>query len=88
MPSAGVVATPGGPAGVTHATVSGFLYRFSGALAALGMVGTLLMVSAGIFSRLLGIYLRGTDDYAGYRAWRRAVFWRSPTPSSMASTSA
>ncbi|MEZ5612230.1 MAG: TRAP transporter small permease [Rhodocyclaceae bacterium] len=43
-----------------------FLYRFAGALAALGMVGTLLMVSAGIFSRPLGIYLRGTDDYAGY----------------------
>ena len=43
-----------------------FLYRFAGVLAALGMVGTLLMVSAGIFSRPLGIYLRGTDDYAGY----------------------
>lgn len=43
-----------------------FLYRLAGALAALGMVGTLVMVSAGIFSRPLGIYLRGTDDYAGY----------------------
>ena len=42
------------------------LYRLSGALAALGMVGTLMMVSAGIFSRPLGIYLRGTDEYAGY----------------------
>jgi TRAP-type C4-dicarboxylate transport system permease small subunit len=42
------------------------LYRLSGALAALGMVGTLVMVSAGIFTRPLGIYLRGTDDYAGY----------------------
>lgn len=42
------------------------LYRLSGALAAIGMVATLVMVSAGIFSRPLGIYLSGTDDYAGY----------------------
>ncbi|MBR0567549.1 TRAP transporter small permease subunit [Azoarcus sp. L1K30] len=42
------------------------LYRLSGALAAVGMVATLLMVSAGIVSRPLGIYLSGTDDYAGY----------------------
>ncbi len=42
------------------------LYRLSGALAALGMVATLAMVTAGIVSRPLGIYLRGTDDYAGY----------------------
>ncbi|THF63297.1 TRAP transporter small permease [Pseudothauera rhizosphaerae] len=43
-----------------------FLYRLSGALAAVGMVGTLVMVSTGIVSRPLGIYLPGTDDYAGY----------------------
>jgi TRAP-type C4-dicarboxylate transport system permease small subunit len=42
------------------------LYRLSGALAAIGMVATLIMVSAGIVSRPLGIYLSGTDDYAGY----------------------
>lgn len=42
------------------------LYRLSGALAALGMIATLVMVSAGIVSRPLGIYLPGTDDYAGY----------------------
>ena len=42
------------------------LYRLSGALAAVGMVATLAMVSAGIVTRPLGIYLSGTDDYAGY----------------------
>lgn len=42
------------------------LYRLSGALAALGMVATLLMVSAGVVSRPLGLYLAGSDDYAGY----------------------
>lgn len=42
------------------------LYRLAGAIAAVGMIGTLVMVSAGIFSRPLGIYLPGTDDYAGY----------------------
>lgn len=42
------------------------LYRLAGALAAVGMVTTLLMVSAGIVTRPLGIYLSGTDDYAGY----------------------
>ncbi len=43
-----------------------FLYRSAGVLAAVGMVTTLVMVSAGIVTRPLGIYLRGTDDYAGY----------------------
>ena len=43
-----------------------FLYRLSGALAAVGMVATLAMVSAGILSRPFGLYLPGTDDYAGY----------------------
>lgn len=42
------------------------LYRLSGALAAVGMVATLVLVTAGIVTRPLGIYLRGTDDYAGY----------------------
>lgn len=43
-----------------------WLYRATGALAALGMVGTLLFVTTGIVTRPLGIYLRGTDAYAGY----------------------
>lgn len=42
------------------------LYRLSGALAAVGMILTLVMVAAGIFTRPFGIYLPGTDDYAGY----------------------
>lgn len=42
------------------------LYRASGALAAVFMVGVLLMVLLGVASRELGIYIRGTDDYAGY----------------------
>lgn len=43
-----------------------FLYRMTGALAAIGMIGTLFFVATGIVSRPLGIYLRGTDAYAGY----------------------
>lgn len=42
------------------------LYRLSGALAAVGMIVTLVMVAAGIFTRPFGIYLPGTEDYAGY----------------------
>ena len=42
------------------------LYRLSGALAAVGMVATLVLVASGILTRPLGIYLPGTDDYAGY----------------------
>ncbi len=42
------------------------LYRGTGALAAVFMVGVLVMVIAGIVTRELGIYVRGTDDYAGY----------------------
>ncbi|KAA3654637.1 MAG: TRAP transporter small permease [Proteobacteria bacterium] len=42
------------------------LYRLSGGLAAVGMVCTLVLVTSGIVTRPLGIYLRGTDDYAGY----------------------
>lgn len=47
-------------------TLLNFLYRSSGALAGAFMIGVFLMVIAGIASRELGIYLRGTDDYAGY----------------------
>lgn len=43
-----------------------FLYRTTGALAALGMIGTLFFVATGIVTRPLGIYLCGTDAYAGY----------------------
>lgn len=43
-----------------------FLYRATGALAALGMIGTLIFVATGIFTRPLGLYVRGTDAYAGY----------------------
>ena len=42
------------------------LYRGTGALAAVFMVGVLVMVIAGIVTRELGIYVRGTDDHAGY----------------------
>ena len=42
------------------------LYRLSGVLAAVGMVATLVLVGVGIFTRPLGIYVPGTDDYAGY----------------------
>ncbi|HAF55552.1 MAG TPA: TRAP transporter permease DctQ [Thauera sp.] len=42
------------------------LYRLSGALAAVGMVATLVLVTSGVVTRPLGIYLPGTDDYAGY----------------------
>lgn len=42
------------------------LYRSTGALAALFMIGILIMVITGIVTREMGIYIRGTDDYAGY----------------------
>lgn len=42
------------------------LYRSTGVLAAIGMVATLVFVATGVVSRPLGIYLRGTDAYAGY----------------------
>ena len=42
------------------------LYRSTGALAAFFMIGVLVMVIAGIVTREVGIYVRGTDDYAGY----------------------
>lgn len=42
------------------------IYRTGGALAALSLVAVLVLVMTGIVSRALGIYIRGTDDYAGY----------------------
>ncbi|HRF72261.1 MAG TPA: TRAP transporter small permease [Accumulibacter sp.] len=47
-------------------TLLNLIYRGSGAVAALFMVGVLLMVITGVVTRELGIYVRGTDDYAGY----------------------
>jgi TRAP-type C4-dicarboxylate transport system permease small subunit len=42
------------------------LYNAAGYLAALFMVGTLVMVLLGIASRLLAFNVPGTDSYAGY----------------------
>ena len=42
------------------------LYDAAGYLAALFLVGTLLMVLTGITGRFLGFYVPGTDSYAGY----------------------
>jgi len=42
------------------------LYDAAGALAALFLVGTLVMVMAGIAGRLLNFNVPGTDAYAGY----------------------
>jgi TRAP-type C4-dicarboxylate transport system permease small subunit len=42
------------------------LYGAAGTLAALFMVGTLLMVIAGVAGRLLNFNVPGTDAYAGY----------------------
>ena len=42
------------------------LYDAAAYLAALFLVGTLAMVLLGIFGRLLGFQVRGTDAYAGY----------------------
>ncbi len=42
------------------------LYRTAGGLAGAFLVATLVVILAGILSRALGFYLRGTDDYAGY----------------------
>lgn len=47
-------------------TLLNLIYRATGAAAALFLVGVLVMVITGIVSRELGIYVRGTDDYAGY----------------------
>ncbi|HTQ01991.1 MAG TPA: TRAP transporter small permease [Casimicrobiaceae bacterium] len=42
------------------------LYDFAAALAALSMIGTLVMVLLGIAGRLLDFHVPGTDAYAGY----------------------
>ena len=42
------------------------LYDAAGWLAAAFMIGTLVFVLLGIFGRLLGFHVRGTDAYAGY----------------------
>ena len=42
------------------------LYDAAALLAALSLVGTLVMVLLGIFGRLLNFQVRGTDAYAGY----------------------
>ncbi|MEJ7670862.1 MAG: TRAP transporter small permease [Casimicrobiaceae bacterium] len=42
------------------------LYNAAGVLAALFLIGTLLMVLVGIVGRLLHFYVPGTDSYAGY----------------------
>src|SRR3954452_16132429 len=42
------------------------IYDAAAYLAALFLVGTLVMVLLGIFGRLLGFQVRGTDAYAGY----------------------
>ena len=42
------------------------LYNAAGILAALFLVGTLLMVLTGIAGRLLHFHVPGTDSYAGY----------------------
>ncbi|HZI84750.1 MAG TPA: TRAP transporter small permease [Casimicrobiaceae bacterium] len=42
------------------------LYNAAAYLAALLLVGTLAMVLLGVFGRLFGFQVRGTDAYAGY----------------------
>lgn len=42
------------------------LYRTAGVVAGFFLVATLAAILVGIVSRLLGLYVRGTDDYAGY----------------------
>lgn len=43
-----------------------FLYNAAGVLAALFMIGTLLMVLASVLGRIFQFNLRGSDAYAGY----------------------
>src|SRR5438552_17105346 len=42
------------------------LYNAAAYLAALLLIGTLAMVLIGIFGRMFGFQVRGTDAYAGY----------------------
>ena len=53
-----------------------FLYDASACLAALAMVGVLVMVLLSIVSRQVGFHVPGTDAYAGYAmaaAWPPAL---------------
>lgn len=43
-----------------------FLYAAAGVLAAVFMIGTLIMVLASVLGRLFQFHLRGSDAYAGY----------------------
>jgi len=43
-----------------------WMYDAAAYLAALFLIGTLTMVLAGVFGRLLAFQVRGTDAYAGY----------------------
>ena len=49
------------------------LYRLSGALAAIGMVATLVLVGAGVLTRPLGIYLPGMPARAFARRRERLL---------------
>jgi TRAP-type C4-dicarboxylate transport system permease small subunit len=42
------------------------IYDAAGWLAAIFMIGTLVFVLLGIFGRIFGFHVRGTDAYAGY----------------------
>ena len=42
------------------------IYAASAALAGIFLVGVLIMILAGIVTRAVGIYIPGTDAYAGY----------------------
>jgi TRAP-type C4-dicarboxylate transport system permease small subunit len=46
--------------------VLNLIYRTTGALAGVFLVGTFVVILLGIMSRVFGFYVRGTDDYAGY----------------------
>jgi TRAP-type C4-dicarboxylate transport system permease small subunit len=59
-------APAGGPSGSAPRRALDLLYRATGGLAGVFLAGTLLVILVGIVSRFLGLYVRGTDDYAGY----------------------
>ncbi len=55
------------------------LYLGAGWLAALFMIGVLVMVLVSIVSRLAGVYVPGTDSYAGYAMAGAGFLALSPT---------
>lgn len=65
MARAGAEAGPRG-GGIAMRSALDLLYRTAGATAAVFLALTLGWILAGILSRALGFYIRGTDDYAGY----------------------